>query len=82
MIVRLSKFTRLDRAAIALLSVAALDPAVGQTEPARYADVMILTLCDMQDVILTVAFAFHEGENLLKKHRIRFLGAGVVCGEA
>ena len=67
MVVRRGEALGLDRAAIALLGVPALDPAVGHAKRPGYADVVVLALRDVQDVVLAVAPGCHEIEHLLKK---------------
>jgi hypothetical protein len=65
--VRLGEALRLDRAAIALLGMAALDPAIGQAELSGDSDVVILALRDMQDVVRVSPSASDEGEDLLER---------------
>ena len=81
MVVRRGEALGFDRAAIALLGVPALDPAIGHSKDPGYADVVILALRDMQDVILAVAPGCYEIEDLLEKGRVWFFRAGVVGRE-
>ena len=81
MVVRHGEALRLDRAAIALLGVPALDPAIGQAKCPGYADVVILALRDVQDVVLAVTPGGDEIKDLLEERRIRFLRSGIVGGK-
>lgn len=52
MVIGCGEFGGLNSAAIALLCVATLDPTVGQPELPGNADIVILALGDMQNVVL------------------------------
>ncbi|QTK81503.1 Hypothetical protein AT6N2_L0601 [Agrobacterium tumefaciens] len=80
-IVRLRKILRLYRAAIALLGVATLDPTIRHAQFPGNADIVVLALRDVQNVVLRCALAFDESKYLFEEGRIGFFRARVIRRE-
>src|SRR5690606_31756433 len=61
----------------ALLAVPAFNPAHGEAETLRNADIVVLALCDMQEVLQAIAVHAAAPERVGKDARIGLAGAHV-----